>query len=159
MNRYCPQLPLPAYRYIPGQMQKDEHRRDIPKVKTINISPKKWFENEAYVYGIDLFNHGFFYEAHEVWEALWMKVDRETVQGKFLKALIQLAASRLKTLMGEAKPPERLSLKARELFQIVLNSGKCDLEGSYMGFSILFKEFKYMEEANSTSIGEEKRQE
>lgn len=144
MNRYIPHLPLPAYAYIPGRMPKDEHRRDIPKIKTINISPKRWFENEAYVYGIDLFNHHYFYEAHEVWEALWMKVDRETVQGKFLKGLIQLAASRLKVLMGEAKPAERLSLKARELFQIVLNSGKCDLDGSYMGFSILFKEFNVL---------------
>lgn len=146
MNRYCPHLPLPDYRYVPGQMQKDEHRRDIPKIKTINISPKKWFENEAYIYGIDLFNHDYFYEAHEVWEALWMKVDRETVQGKFLKGLIQLAASRLKILMGETKPAERLSLKARELFQVVLNSGKCDLDGSYMGFSILFKEFSNIEQ-------------
>ncbi len=66
--------------------------------------------------------------------------------------MIQLAASRLKILMGETKPAERLSLKARELFQIVLNSGKCDLEGSYMGFSILFKEFKYTEEVNPTSM-------
>lgn len=138
--RYCPHLPLPDYRYIPGQMPKNEHRGDIPKIKIENLPPEKWRENEAYLYGLDLFNHHFFYEAHEVWEEIWIKVGKKTTQGKFLQALIQLAAAKLKILMGEPSPAKRLNLKAKELFQDALNSGIGEERGKFMGIQLKFFE-------------------
>ena len=61
-----------------------------------------------YLAGILFFNEGDYFEAHEVWEALWHKVGHHTTQGRFLKALIQLAAAQLKIRMGEEKPARRL---------------------------------------------------
>jgi hypothetical protein len=108
ISRHCPHLSLPAYRYIPGKGPKDEKRKDIPSIKIEVLPPERWRENEAYLYGIDLYHVGFFYEAHEVWEALWHKVGHRTPQGQFLKALIQLAAAQLKHQMGEERPALRL---------------------------------------------------
>lgn len=41
--------------------------------------------------GIDLFNSGEYWEAHEAWEQEWM-LDRAGVDGGFYKGLIQVAA-------------------------------------------------------------------
>ena len=119
-DRYCPDLPLPAYKYIPGKGPKDEHRQDIPQIKMADLPPERWKENQAYLYGIDLYHHDYFYEAHEVWEALWHKVGHHTDQGKFLKAMIQLAAARLKISMGQEAPARRLLSSLRRLLGEIL---------------------------------------
>jgi uncharacterized protein len=41
--------------------------------------------------GIDLFNHGEYWEAHEVWESDWIH-DRKGPDSDFYKGLIQIAA-------------------------------------------------------------------
>jgi len=144
MKRLCPHLPLPSYRYIPGQGPKDEHRDDLPRVKVEDLPPERWTENQAYLYGMDLYHHEFFYEAHEVWEQLWHKVGHKTVQGQYLKALIQLAALRLKLLLKQPRPAERLRGSAQNGLNRVLESGQCDGEGLFMGIPIpkLLKEVK-----------------
>ncbi len=124
--RYSPHLPLPLYRYIPGKGPKDEHRKDLPKIKKRDFS-------EAYRYGIDLFNHEFYYEAHEVWEELWHEVGHSTLQGKFLKALIQLSAIQLKLILQETKPAHRLQTSAQKLLEDILLSMHVK---NFMGISL-----------------------
>jgi predicted metal-dependent hydrolase len=41
--------------------------------------------------GVDLFNRGLYWEAHEAWEGAWMP-DRRGADGGFYKGLIQVAA-------------------------------------------------------------------
>lgn len=107
-KRYRPHLALPHYRYVPGQGAKDEQRKDIPKFKLEKLNNEHWKDNDAYLYGIDLFNQGFYYEAHEVWEELWHFTGHNSTEGAFLKALIQWTAIHLKNKMNEIKPAERL---------------------------------------------------
>ncbi|GAC1476185.1 MAG: DUF309 domain-containing protein [Candidatus Dormibacteraceae bacterium] len=42
-------------------------------------------------HGIDLFNSGRYWEAHEAWEEVWMP-DRKAPDASFYKGLIQIAA-------------------------------------------------------------------
>ena len=125
-------LPLPAYRYVPGKGPKDEARKDIPSVETEALPPDRWHENEAYLYGADLFHCGYFYEAHEIWEALWHKVGHQTRQGNFLKALIQTAALQLKLLLGDKKTAKRLGERALALLKKVAD----EEQEPYMGLPI-----------------------
>ena len=143
-DRFCAHLPLPSYRYIPGKGPKDEHRQDIPKLKIETLPPDRWRENEAYLYGIDLYHHDYFYEAHEVWEELWHKVGHKTLEGNFLKALIQCAAVRLKIGQGETSAAERMSKRIQELLDDLAHSGACGPTGEFMGMMIpsLLKEFE-----------------
>jgi len=46
---------------------------------------------ELHRLGVSLFNEGFYFETHEVWEELWMSV--ASGQRLFYQGLIQLAAS------------------------------------------------------------------
>jgi predicted metal-dependent hydrolase len=59
---------------------------------------------EAHYLGfLDCFNAGFFYEAHEVLEKLWLR-ERGGVDDHFYKALIQLAGAFVHLEKGRPKP-------------------------------------------------------
>src|SRR5207247_604714 len=62
------------------------------------LPPDKWQHNRTYLFAIDLFNAGYFWEAHEQWEALWHAAGRKGATADFLKALIHLAAAGVKHL-------------------------------------------------------------
>jgi predicted metal-dependent hydrolase len=47
--------------------------------------------NTKYEEGIDLFNRGEYFDAHEVWEELW--VDCPAAERRFVQALIQAAVA------------------------------------------------------------------
>ncbi len=86
-------------------------------------------------WGIDLFNQGYYWEAHEAWESLWHAFGRTGPQADFIKGLIKLAAAGVKAREGQAMGVQRHARRARELFLASANadSGRCDL---CMGLSI-----------------------
>ncbi len=53
--------------------------------------------------GLDLFNHGYFWEAHEAWEEPWQREPRESPRRLYLQALIRLAAAALKLAVDEPR--------------------------------------------------------
>jgi predicted metal-dependent hydrolase len=69
------------------------------------------------LFAVDLFNHGYFWEAHEAWEGLW-KGAVETSLREFLKGLIKLAAAEVKRLEGNAVGVARHRARASELFRL-----------------------------------------
>ena len=60
-----------------------------------------------YRWGIDLYNNGYYWEAHEAWESLWRQTS--SLDRDFLQGLIQCAGAALKLAMGE--PGQRLANK------------------------------------------------
>jgi len=64
-----------------------------------------------YLYAIDLFNHEFWWEAHEVLEGLWAGETPETPTKTFLQGLIQIAAALLKKSQSAHEGAVRLSAK------------------------------------------------
>jgi hypothetical protein len=103
--RLAPDVPLPPYTFIPGRTPhpvRDPaghlHGKKVELPEP--LAPPRWQENRAYRYGIDLFNHGYYWEAHEVWEGLWQRAGRQGVVAEFLKGLIKLAAAGVKVREG-----------------------------------------------------------
>ncbi len=68
------------------------------------------------MHAIDLFNHGFYWEAHEAWEALWHAAGRKGAAADFLKGLIKLAAAGVKAREGRAAGVRQHAQRAEELF-------------------------------------------
>lgn len=104
---------FPAYRHVPGKTphptrSPDGHSfaRELPP---FSVDEQSWPSSESYLYAIDLFNHGYYWEAHEVLEALWHGAGRDTPVGTFAQAVIQAAAALLKLAMGELAPATRLT--------------------------------------------------
>lgn len=75
----------------------------------------RWHECAAYLYGIDLHNHGYWWEAHEEWETLWKASPPGSAHGRLLQALIQSCAIWLKLEVGEHAGVERLLARAGAL--------------------------------------------
>ena len=84
-------LPTAAYRPGHGERPASEFPSDLPCPQG-----DQWRECEPFLRGIDLYNHGFPWEAHEVWEGLWHSARRSTElvrEAALLRGLIQLAAA------------------------------------------------------------------
>lgn len=105
--------PFPPYRFVPGR---SPHPRRDPRghsfgqtaPRPISPLPEEWRGSDDYLYGIDLYNHGYWWECHEVFEGLWHTAGHQTEQGNFFKALIQLAAANLKLSAGDDRAAENL---------------------------------------------------
>jgi len=109
LQRYTEQ-PLPAYRYLPFRpgiphptRDPDGHSYGKEEEYLAGFSVSDWRECQLYLYGVDLFNLGYWWEAHEAWEALWLAAGQETELGNFVQGLILLAAAQLKRFMAEAR--------------------------------------------------------
>jgi predicted metal-dependent hydrolase len=71
---------------------------------------------------VDLFNHGYYWEAHEAWEGLWHACGRKGTTADFLKGLIQLAAAGVKHLEGKPDGRKSHARRAAELWRGVGDS-------------------------------------
>ena len=105
-ERQRPDRPFPAYAFVPGRHPhptRDPAGHSYgPESPAVHLPPDRWREDDDYLFGIDLFNAGYFWEAHEAWEGIW-KASPDPLQREFLQGLIQLAASALKARMGEER--------------------------------------------------------
>ena len=122
--RFLPEEPLPPYSFVPGKVPHPVsdpagHLYGKPPERPAPIDPENWRESRAYLRGLDLFNHGFFWEAHEVWEGLWHAAGRKGVTADFLKGLIKLAAAGVKFREGRPDGVRSHLARAGELFRRV----------------------------------------
>jgi hypothetical protein len=112
--RYWPEPSLPASPFIPGISPRSERQtinicEDLGVFAERPLTAENWPRHGPYLFGVDLFNHGFWWEAHERWEKPWRCGD--LLQRPFLQGLIQLAASFLKWRVGNARGQEGLRSK------------------------------------------------
>ena len=116
--------PFPPYSYVPGQnphptSHVDGHSYGHPDPVVDNFSVEHWNECSTFLFGVDLFNAGFFWESHEQWEAVWNALGRSGSEADFIKALIKLSAAKVKLLEGKPIGVERHARRALELFESV----------------------------------------
>ncbi len=113
---------LPPYTYVPGRAphplrEPDGHSYgeaeepvDAPVVDRPDDSPR-------FLRGTRLFDAGFYWEAHEAWESLWLAAGRTSPLAAFLKGLIKLAAAGVKVREGVPSGVKRHARRAAELFE------------------------------------------
>jgi len=80
-------------------------------------------DNLAWNYGVRLFNEGYYWECHEVLEAVWMNAAPNSREKHLVQGIIHLANAQLKQRMKRPNAAQRLNLLALECFDR-LNSGK-----------------------------------
>lgn len=108
-------FPFPDYAYLPGRdphptADRSGHSFHCAPWFAVQAppSPDQWLVCRPYLYGVDLFNFGYWWEAHESWEPLWRGCVANWVQRKFLQGLIQAANTLLKRQMGKEPAADRL---------------------------------------------------
>ena len=125
--RLVPDEPFPAYAFIPGRFPHPTsdpagHSFGITPPSPPKVVPERWQESRPYLFGIDLFNGGFYWESHVAWESLWLACGRKGVVADFLKGLIKLAAAGVKSLEGKPEGVKSHSCRAAELWREVRSS-------------------------------------
>ena len=101
LTLFLPDLPLPERAYLPGQ---NTRSAIDPPPLTTSDGDHRLAEDPCFLRGVDLFNHGFYYEAHEAWEQIWINLQKETPQRRLFNGLIQVSASLLKLRLGQPVP-------------------------------------------------------
>ncbi len=105
---------FPPYRYVPGKGRPHPvrdprgHSYGAP-AEAVWLDAEQWSSCETYLVAVDLFNHGYYWEAHEELERLWRGAGRRTETGVFLQGLIQVAAALLKRATDERGSANRLA--------------------------------------------------
>lgn len=136
-RRHAPLVPLPPYSFVPGHGLPHpvndpaghlygrepvaplaaDALADLPTApatrrETITALVS---ENPFWLHAIDLFNGGYYWEAHEVWEGFWHMLGRTTPEARFTQGLIRLAAACVKVREGVPDSVKKHALRAREL--------------------------------------------
>jgi hypothetical protein len=117
-------MDFPAYAYVPGR---DPHPVSDPRGHSYGRQvtgppppdPENPDSSPAFLSALDLFNHGYYWEAHELWEALWHACGRAGGTADLLKGLIRLAAAGVKAREGRVAGVRRHARRAGELFETV----------------------------------------
>jgi hypothetical protein len=128
-NRAPESQPLPPYSYVPGgrwphpRSSPLGHLHGIPPEHPPAIEGDAWSRSEAYLRGVELFNAGYYWEAHEAWEALWHAHGRRGAAATVLKGLIKLAAAGVKVREGRVDGVRTLALRASAHFAEALAIG------------------------------------
>ncbi len=135
--RYAPTIPLPPYSYVPGHglphpvndpaghLFGAQHEQP-PTPGTMGPLPNQpaarsrtlaatLAANSRWRYALDLFNAGYYWEAHEVWESFWHALGRTTPDARFVQGLIHIAAAAVKIRAGMPAGVRRHAQRAREL--------------------------------------------
>ncbi len=112
-------IPLPLHVHVPGSGSvPDMGPLELGKAYAPSLTTAcGWQDNLAYLYGHDLLDAGFNWEAHEVWEVVWLAAPANSAERVLLQALIQLANARLKLSMGRENACRRLLDQVEDLRQ------------------------------------------
>lgn len=136
--RYAPGRPFPPYAFLPGR---DPHPVRDPAGHSFGreggapayAPPERWQLGADYLHGVDLYNHAYFWEAHEAWEGLWHASKRDALQAEFLQGLIQCSAACLKISMEQPSGLVKLAeLGTTKLLHVGAIGGPI-----YMGLAVL----------------------
>lgn len=118
--RYAPDEWFPRYTYVPGRAphplsDPQGHSFGHAPATTTAIDDSNWRTHREYLFAVDLFNYGYYWEAHEAWETVWHACGRIGPTADLLKGLIKLAAAGVKLREGQATGVERHARRAADL--------------------------------------------
>lgn len=131
-RRYS-ERPFPDYRFVPGKTPhptRDPHGHSYnkPPEQLVSFNPDDWNTCEIYLFGIDLFNYHYWWEAHEALEVIWVAAGKHTKTGLFTQGLIQIAAAHLKGWQGHLDAASNLAIAGLKKMQRI--------ESNFLGINV-----------------------
>ncbi len=130
-------IDFPPYRFIPGETL---HPTENPHGHSYGkedegpeiLDEKSWYENETYLFGVDLYNYAFWWESHEAFESLWKKVPKDGLTSNFFQGLIKISAAFFKWHLKQQRGCETLYSGGIVHLQKVLDNST-----EYMGLNLM----------------------
>lgn len=96
---------LPPYRFVPGlnphpHHDPEGHSYGKPVTALPPWSPGMWRSLDSWLYGVDLYNFAYWWEAHEVLEQLWHAAGRTSPHARLVQGIIHISAANLNLHRG-----------------------------------------------------------
>jgi len=112
MKRYYPNREFPPYSFIPTKNLNPNrvggYREGISDPISIPINKDNFLNHKDYLFAIDLINHGYYWESHVYFEAIWHAHKRKGDVASYCKALVKIAAGAIKNKQGRLESATRL---------------------------------------------------
>lgn len=114
MSAAAENLPLPDYAYIPGQTQRHKENafdwiKEFAPAVTSDLTTA---ENIVWYYGLRLIREGYYWEAHEVLETVWLNAPPSSREKQLVQGIIHITNAALKLQMGRPKAADKLAAHA-----------------------------------------------
>ena len=119
-------LPLPDHAHLPGinARSEDDVLEQAKALAPAQTCSEGWQENVAWLYGVRLIGEGYYWEAHEVLETVWMNAAPNSREKTLVQSLIHGANARLKQRLGRLNAAARLvTLSAEACERAYQNDG------------------------------------
>lgn len=113
-------VPLPMMAHVPGT---NERQPELAMLEAIAAQASKSTsdatsdENPAWAYGLRLLRNGFYWETHEVLEAVWMNAAPNSRERHLVQGVIHIANAALKVRMDRSDAARRLCELADECIE------------------------------------------
>jgi hypothetical protein len=119
-------MAMPGWAYNPGtDHAPDREPLEIAK-RLVPLRFDRFIpaNDPAFLYGLALHDGGFFWEAHEIWEAVWKAAPMNGRDRLALRALIQIANAGLKRRIERPRAAARLIDETKGLLsELILRGG------------------------------------
>jgi hypothetical protein len=118
-------MAMPGWAYDPGTdgTPDREPLEAVKKLVPVRFGRFVPTFDPAFQYALALHDGGFFWEAHEIWEAVWKAASMNGRDRLALRALIQIANAGLKQRQARPRAATRLLDEARALLGELLSRG------------------------------------
>lgn len=125
---------LPPQPYVPGRTARpaDGHFDGIRDSAQPGMTIADLAQSRAFTTGLAYMEAGYFWEAHEVLEPVWMACPQNSAEQILVRALIQWANAELKARMQQPKAAARLRSIALDLLAEAQSRGGPVLMGQDM---------------------------
>jgi hypothetical protein len=126
-------FPMPQWAHVPGETREADHARLAPVKARVPRRFERFVpaEHPALRHGLALNDAGFFWECHEILEAVWMASPQGGRDRILLRACIQIANANLKSKMQRAAAAARLEAEAMALLDEVRARGPAEDADSF----------------------------
>lgn len=108
-------LPLPPFRFLPGRDAEPEAGH-LPAFDLASTDPADWRHCAPYLFAVDCFNHGFWWEAASLWAGLAAHTDLNDADHHCLHGLTRAAEALLRRRMGWRSSVARLRRETGRAF-------------------------------------------
>lgn len=119
---------MPQWAHVPGETREADHARLAPVKARVPPRFERFVpaDHPALRYGLALNDAGFFWECHEILEAVWMAAPQSGRDRILLRACIQIANANLKSKMQRVVAAQRLDAEAAALLDEVQARGPAE---------------------------------
>jgi predicted metal-dependent hydrolase len=108
---------MPRWAYNPGTDRAPDREplEIVKRLVSLRFEPFVPADDAAFQYGLALHDGGFFWEAHEIWEAVWKAAPMNGRDRLAMRVLIQIANAGLKLRQARPRAAARLIQEATGL--------------------------------------------